>query len=214
MKKTLLCTMLALSAGAASAADTASWAHWTGTTGTFVQNSNTVTVTYTGDSHDGDQRAAIFDTAPSSFTAPPLVTNTPGANGTIDMTGGHATVNSFHFSQAVVDPLVALWSIGNSGTPVTFNFLDDAKFSILSQGAGNWGGGSLVQAGNSVTGREGNGLLQFKGTYTDISFTTPDYESYYGATVGAIAAVPEPETYAMILAGLGVIGAMVRRRKD
>ena len=29
-----------------------------------------------------------------------------------------------------------------------------------------------------------------------------------------IAAVPEPETYAMLLAGLGLMGAMVRRRKQ
>ena len=30
---------------------------------------------------------------------------------------------------------------------------------------------------------------------------------------GTIAAVPEPESYAMLLAGLGLIGTMVRRRK-
>jgi hypothetical protein len=29
-----------------------------------------------------------------------------------------------------------------------------------------------------------------------------------------IAAVPEPETYAMLLAGLGLMGAFVRRRKQ
>jgi hypothetical protein len=29
-----------------------------------------------------------------------------------------------------------------------------------------------------------------------------------------LAPVPEPETYAMLLAGLGVMGAVVRRRKQ
>jgi hypothetical protein len=28
-----------------------------------------------------------------------------------------------------------------------------------------------------------------------------------------VAAVPEPETYAMLLAGLGLVGAIARRRK-
>jgi hypothetical protein len=29
-----------------------------------------------------------------------------------------------------------------------------------------------------------------------------------------VAAVPEPETYAMLLAGLGLVGAIARRRKS
>jgi len=35
-----------------------------------------------------------------------------------------------------------------------------------------------------------------------------------GVYAGAIAAVPEPETYAMLLAGLGLMGAVVRRRSN
>lgn len=35
----------------------------------------------------------------------------------------------------------------------------------------------------------------------------------YGGTL-SVPAVPEPETYAMFLAGLGVMGAIVRRRKN
>jgi hypothetical protein len=112
----------------------------------------------------------------------------------------------------VIDPLVAIWSVGQGGVPVTFNF--DSPFTILSQGAGHWGGGSLTQNGNSLTGVEGNGLLQFHGSYTDISFTTPNFENYYGITAGSlVTAIPEPETYAMLLAGLGLMGFLVRRRK-
>jgi hypothetical protein len=33
-------------------------------------------------------------------------------------------------------------------------------------------------------------------------------------TVGSITAVPEPETYAMLLAGLGLLGFAARRRKQ
>ena len=35
----------------------------------------------------------------------------------------------------------------------------------------------------------------------------------FGATV-AVAPIPEPETYAMLLAGLGLVGAVARRRKS
>lgn len=209
MKRLTLVTILFLHAGAATAADTASWAKWEGTTGTFAQNGSTIGVTYTGQWNSIDHVAAVFDDVPTSFTNS-AVTNTPGTNGTIHMTGGTAEVNNFHFSQAVVDPLIAIWSVGQSGVPVTFNF--DSPFTILSQGAGHWGGGSLTQDGNSVTGLEGNGLLQFTGSFTDISFTTPNFENYYGITVGAL--VPEPESYMLFMAGLGLVGVIARRRKQ
>ncbi|SFO08455.1 PEP-CTERM protein-sorting domain-containing protein [Nitrosospira briensis] len=215
MRKPALVIMLFLNLGVATAADTASWTKWEGTpgtpTGTFVQNNNTIEVTYTGQFFSIDNDARIFDSVPTSFTGS-AVTNTPGNSGSIRMTGGDEEVNNFHFSQAVIDPLIAIWSVGRPSAPVTFNF--DSPFTILSQGGGYWGGGSLTQSGNSLTGLEGNGLLQLKGTYTDISFTTPDYEYYYGITVGGlISAVPEPQTYAMFLSGLGFMCYMARRRK-
>ncbi|RZJ09795.1 MAG: PEP-CTERM sorting domain-containing protein [Rubrivivax sp.] len=37
---------------------------------------------------------------------------------------------------------------------------------------------------------------------------------YYSLTSTAVAAVPEPETYALLAAGLGVIGFVARRRRD
>lgn len=212
-KKLVLITALFFTAGAAMADDTASWAVWSGANATFTQNGSPVNVTYTGQWNSIDTNASYFNTVPASFTSPE-VTNTPGSNGAIHMIGGTSEVNNLHFSQPVVDPLIAVYSVGRVSTPVTFNFQDDPSFVIASQGAGYWGGGALTQSGDSVTGREGNGLLQFTGTYTDISFTTPNSESYYGFTVGAIATVvPEPETYAMLLAGLGLMGFIARRRK-
>src|SRR5690242_766119 len=197
----------------ALAADTANWTNWaTATTGSFIQGGNTIDVTYTGNRFSTDHSSYFYD-HPSSFTNAE-VTNTPGINGTILMVGGTDQTNNFHFSQPVVDPLMTVISVGQPNVPVTFNFLNNATFTILSQGAGHWGGGTLVQNGSSFTGREGNGLLQFHGTYSDISFTTPNRENFYGTTVGAlgsVAAIPEPSAYAMLLAGLGLIGWVANR---
>ncbi len=191
--------------------DTASWTDWTpALTGSLTQNGNKVGVSYTGDRAGLDFDASYFD-VPGSFTNA-VVSNTPQDLGTVRMVGGAATVNSFHFSSAVIDPVIALFSVGQAGTPARFVFLDSPSFVIGAQGAGHWAGGSLVlSAPFTVSGVEGNGLLQFKGTYTDIRFTTPDFENYYGATVGAMTtAVPEPQSLALMLAGL-VSGATVLR---
>lgn len=209
-KVSLLTAAVLLACAGHANADTASWTSWANNTGTFTQNGNLISVQYSGEYQWVDYSASIFNDVPNSFTNS-QVTNTPGSNGTLAMYGGDTQIKTFHFSQAVIDPLIAIWSVGQGGVPVSFNF-QTSNFTILSQGAGHWGGGTLVQSGSSVTGLEGNGLLQFKGSYTDIAFITPNFENYYGATVGAIAAVPEPETYAMLLSGLGLLGFIARRR--
>lgn len=194
------------------AADTASWTNWVDAHhGSLTQNGSTIDVGYTGTVFTLDHGAYFYD-VPSSFTSA-TITNTPGTNGTLVMYGGDASIHTFTFSQAVINPVIALYSVGQPGVPVRFIF-DTSSFSITSATAnGHWGGGSLTQVGNTVTGVEGNGLLQFTGSYTSISFTTPDYEYHYGGTVGTpLAAVPEPEAAGMALAGLIVAGAWLRRR--
>ena len=106
MKKSVLITVLFFNAGVAMADDTASWAVWSGTSAAFTQNGSTVNVTYTGQLNSIDYNASYFNSVPTSFTSSE-VTNTPGSNGAIHMTGGTPDVNTLHFSQAVINPLIA-----------------------------------------------------------------------------------------------------------
>jgi len=53
-------------------------------------------------------------------------------------------------------------------------------------------------------------------TTSTLRFSGDSRNSYYGAALDNIsvaAAVPEPETYAMLIAGLGLVGFMARRKK-
>ncbi len=218
MKKILsLAVAVALAAPlSAFAVDTVSWTQWDNVpTGTLMQNSNTVAVTYTGDYFDIDHGNYFYD-VPSSFTSAE-VTNTPDTAGTIRTVGGNDVMNHIHFSQAVVNPYIAIFSAGQAGQPVSFNFagVSAGQVSLIAGGTGHWGGQALTQSGTSIWGEEGNGTVKLTGSFTDIYFTTPQYENYYGYTVGAaIAAVPEPGTYAMLMAGLGLLGLVARRKQS
>ena len=63
--------------------------------------------------------------------------------------------------------------------------------------------------------RKSFSFVATSGTST-LSFVGDPYHSYYGAAlddISVIAAVPEPATYGMLLAGLGMVGCWARRRK-
>jgi hypothetical protein len=197
-------------------AQTVSWTQWTpGTTASGAMGA--VSVQYTGEVVALDYDANYFSNTTSFTNAE--VSNTPGANGAIRLNGatGSNYPNHLHFSAPVTNPYIAMYSVGQGGTPATFDFRngndasDGPSITLLSQGPGNWGGGTLSVSGHVVTGEEGNGIVRLNGTFSDVYFWNPNYENYYGFTVG-MAAVPEPSTYAMLLLGLGVLGWAARRR--
>lgn len=195
----------------ASAADTVDWIDWTGLAGSLVQNGNVIDVTFSNDSL-GLTHADYF-TGYEAYTSA-AVTNGPGTDGMFSFVGGTNVVHHLHFSEAVVNPYMAIVSLGRSGVAASFNFANVSDITLVSEGAGYYGDGELSVAGGTVSGIEGHGVVRLNGTFTDLYFTTPVDEYWYGASFGApIAAVPEPGTWCMLLAGGAMLGMVGRRRK-
>ena len=90
--------------------------------------------------------------------------------------------------------------------------------SLFSAGANGIVGGGDDTLLQSSTSPGGDSLtLNYDQPLSGASFITVTGLSNGTAGAiyaGAVAAIPEPETYAMLLAGLGLMGAVVRRRSN
>ena len=83
---------------------------------------------------------------------------------------------------------------GNNQTYTLTGTLNGHSVTATFSPASNASGGFVGFLGNDINGYESDANVS--------------------ATVASIQAVPEPETYAMMLAGLGLVGALARRRKS
>ncbi|RQP25339.1 PEP-CTERM sorting domain-containing protein [Piscinibacter terrae] len=218
MKMHVLAFAAALCAGAAQAAPI-DWNTWSSTSaGTITTTGGPIGVTYSGPALNVYNPYPSYTPTPT-FADGVVVNNAPTAsNGILQITGGDSSVQTLTFSQAVVDPVMAIWSLGQGGINASFHFLGSAVPTFVSGGpSAEYGGTPIIVSGQDVFGREGNGTVQFKGTFTSISWTNPVYEYWYGFDVGVAGVattVPEPETYALMLAGLAAVGFVARRRRS
>ena len=147
------------------------------------------------------------------------VDNAPPDSDIISLIGGVAQTYKVTLSEAIKDPIMAIVSLGSAITPTTYDF--DSPFTIVSQGAGHFGGSatSLTQLpGDILSGAEGHGTIQFIGTFSTFTWVVPTPENWHGFTFGirtteAIEPTAVPEPAALALFGLGIVGMGVMRRR-
>ncbi|RZT10158.1 PEP-CTERM protein-sorting domain-containing protein [Duganella sp. CF402] len=108
----------------------------------------------------------------------------------------------------------------NQSYTLTFQFQDRPGVSTSSQGLEiSWGGNVVGTVNNSAGGnwQTVSYTLLGTGNIEALSFRAIGTSDSLGTSldnVSLTAAVPEPETYAMLLAGLGLVGFAARRRKQ
>lgn len=189
-------------------------------TGTLIAPSGTISVTYTGDVASPTQinnTSVDYYSSWQSVYTNSVVSNSPGNVDLIVLSQNAAYTNTITFGSTVIDPIIDIVSLGQGGVGVSYNF--DSTFTILSQGSAYWGGCStcLVASGNTLTGLEGSGVVQFAGSFNSISWTSAGGEFWNGVTVGvADVASPEPSTWSLFaLAGIAfAIASRKRARKS
>jgi hypothetical protein len=163
-----------------------------------------ISVSYSGEVNPPRGDGAFPSWGPTSTFSGGFVSDAPSvSSGSIGFSGGSGVVDTITFSQPVVNPVIAIWSLGNVGGIASMTFQTSQAISIECGGPSAeypWGG-SIYQTGNTIYGEEGSGVIEFHGTFTQISWIATDFPTT-SFTVGAPTVVPEPTTSAIMLLGL------------
>ncbi len=208
-------------------ADTVSYVNWTsssisGGTGTVSGTllGGSVAVTYTGQVSFAQINGigTNFWSPASTFTSA-TVSNAPPDADMIAILGSPGVTNTVTFSAPVSGLIMDIMSLGQPGIGTAYTF--DTPFTILQIGPStSFGGGTttLTASGNTLTGHEGDGIIQFAGPVTSISWTgaaTPEF--WNGFTFGApgqptTVPVAEPSNMALLGTGLVGLGCAMKRK--
>jgi len=114
------------------------------------------------------------------------------------------------------------WDYGSPNNSLTITLGSYTK--AIGFNFGGYDGSPLtfsvhLSNGDSFTATGNSNSFAFLGAISDTAFnkvtiSAPNYPGLDNLSLGPVVAVPEPETYGMMLVGVGLIGFMVRRRKN
>ena len=199
-------------------AATIQWSQWSSATPGNPNGSASGTIGSNTVTYSGELQSLVLNYpswGPAGTFSGGSISNPPPQSGNIiQLIGGggdNATTDTVTFATPITNPVFAIWSLGQSGTIAQFDF--NAPFLIQSGGPSNeYAGIPITSIALNVLGQEGNGTIQFIGTYSSISWTNPVAENWYGFTVGA-PEVPLPAALPLFASGLGLLGFLAQRRR-
>jgi len=177
------------------------WTDWTsqgpaGVTGSLlIGGGETAAVTFSGPLFN-----AFLDALPEPYWGPSTTyTGTklanPPPNRDVLVIAGGAGQMKLSFSQAVIDPVLAIASLGLTNASRSVNIQTamffDQPFEVLSNGPNYYAGGQFTNFftmpgdPKSLFGTESSGVIRFRGTFTELTWTSPvREENEFGNLVG------------------------------
>lgn len=146
------------------------------------------------------------------YTAPTVALNGGPVDWTIALGTSHtagAFTDTYTYTYSG-QPALAFGFFANVAT--TFGQIDFASATLNGQNLGvfNLGPGSASYFSSVPV----NGLLTLVINGTTTAVNGGSGIASYAGTLDVTSPVPEPETYGMLLAGLGVVGFLARRRRQ
>jgi len=207
-----------------SSAATIDWTDWTLATpgnafsspGSASGTAGAVGVSYSGEIESLVPGYPSWQPSPPTFEGGTVGNPPPSADGIVQQYGGaYGLTDTITFSTPITDPVMAIWSLGAGGDIASYQFTASEPFTIESGGPSDeYGGATIYTCGtDAVCGAEGNGTVQFDGTFTSLTWTNPVFENWFGFTIGVPRSViPEPAS--IVVVGVGLVGLGLLRRRS